>query len=153
MTHAISPRRPDREKIPRVLVRAMFGVCLASLLIVSYARLTDRPLEATPPDVAIVKSRTVFLHGDMNGSATVLDQTGSLVASFDPTKGGFVAGMWRVLDRERGKIGLDAASGPVELRRYADGRLGLFDPMTGWKVEIVGFGRDNAATFASILDQ
>ena len=44
----------DREMVPTILVRAMFVLCVSVLIIVAYARLTDRPLEAMPPSEAEV---------------------------------------------------------------------------------------------------
>ncbi|MEM7489077.1 MAG: photosynthetic complex assembly protein PuhC, partial [Pseudomonadota bacterium] len=91
----------DREMIPTLLLRAMGVMVLCALLIVTYARLTDRPLEALPAmegEVAVVKERAIFLDADgTTGAARVLDQNGSVIADLDATQGGFVAGVQRVL--------------------------------------------------------
>ncbi|AHM03502.1 hypothetical protein roselon_01105 [Roseibacterium elongatum DSM 19469] len=81
----------DKEMVPTILVRAMFILCLCVLLIVTYARLTDRPLEATPPpvsEVPAVQERTIRIFGQMDGSARVMDVDGHLIASFSPEEGG-----------------------------------------------------------------
>ena len=39
----------DREMVPRFLVQAMFVLMGASLALVAYARLTERPLVGTCP--------------------------------------------------------------------------------------------------------
>jgi di/tricarboxylate transporter len=39
----------DKEMIPRRLLRAMLALVVVVLLIVTWARLTDRPLTAMPP--------------------------------------------------------------------------------------------------------
>lgn len=145
-------RQRDREMIPATLLRAMLALVLASLAIVAYARLTDRPLEAAPPTgVAVAKERAILLYGDMSGAARVLDLNGSVIADLDPTQGGFISGVWRVLQRERTKnrVALDA---PVRLVLWQDGRISILDDTTGWRAELTGFGADNLDAFARLLD-
>lgn len=147
MAHA--PR--DKEKIPRVLVRGMFLLMLLVLAIVSYARLTDRPLEAKPDEGAISAERVLRIHSDMTGAVKVLDEVGMVIADLGPDGGGFISGVGRALERERAKVGIPPEE-PVRLIRYEDGRLALRDELSGWRVELMGFGRDNAAAFARLLD-
>ncbi|WP_415922631.1 photosynthetic complex assembly protein PuhC [Tateyamaria sp. SN6-1] len=141
----------ENELVPRVLVRAMVALVLVILSLVTVARLTDRPLESTPPDTAILAERVIHLSGDASGAARVLDDTGTVIASFAPDKGGFVAGIDRVLQRERTKIGADL-SAPVLLRLREGNRLSLYDPTTDWSAELMGFGADNLRTFARLLE-
>ncbi|MCU4652332.1 photosynthetic complex assembly protein PuhC [Roseibacterium sp. SDUM158016] len=145
----------DKEMVPAILVRAMFVLCLCVLIIVAYARLTDRPLSAMPPSEAeapVVMERTIRIFGQMDGSARVLDADGNLVADFSPEEGGFVAGIYRVLERERGAVGLDASE-PIRLVRFSDGRIGLRDDHTDFRAELFGFGADNEAVFARLLEE
>jgi len=145
----------DKEMIPTVLIRAMFILCLCVLIIVSYARLTDRPLSAMPPsveDVPAVTERTIRLYGEMNGSARVMDMDGNVIATFGPDDGGFIAGIYRVLERRRGAVGAEA-SDAIRLVRFADGRLGLRDDFTDFRAELVGFGANNEAVFARLLEE
>ena len=142
--------RRDKEMIPVVLLRAMLFLVLACLAIVTFARLTDRPLEATFPDVPIIEERVISIFGEMNGAATVLDRNGAVIAALDPEEGGFVAGMTRALARERMKVDVPATA-PVRLVRYADGHLALIDEFTGWEAQIIGFGKDNTAAFERLL--
>lgn len=142
---------PARDLVPRVMVRLMFGLVLTCLVLVSLAVLFDRPLQSTPPKSDVVAERMVFLTGDLAGSARVLDATGTVLADLTPEQGGFIAGVARVLDRERAKAGVDK-NGPVRLVRTANGRLAIFDPSTEWRADLMGFGADNAAAFARLLD-
>ncbi len=145
-------RERDREMIPTVLIRAMFALVMASLVIVTFARVTDRPLEASPPTgVAVFKERQIILEGSMSGAARVLDTNGNVIADLDATEGGFIAGVWRVLQRERSqnRVALDA---PVRLVLWKDGRLSLQDETTGWRAELTGFGATNLDAFARLLD-
>jgi putative photosynthetic complex assembly protein len=142
----------QREIISRRLLRAMGLLVACSLALVTYARLTDRPLEATPVDGQIVRERVVHIVSDnVSGAARVLDESGAMVADLSPTQGGFVAGIWRAVVFERHKAGVDPDA-PVRLLRFADGRLALRDEAAGTRFELVGFGADNAAAFARLLD-
>lgn len=147
-----SKRPTDRDLVPRIMVRAMFGLVLTVLALVTYARLSDAPLVSTPPESAVVLERHVFLQGEMSGAATVLDGNGALVARLAPEKGGFIAGIARVLDRERTKHGV-ALTGPVTVIKRADGRISIHDPSTGWGADLMGFGKDNALAFIRLLGQ
>ena len=139
------------ELAPRVLVRLMFAFVAVILALVTFARLTDRPLESTPAQTQIISERLIFLSSDNAGAARVLDETGSLLAAFPADKGGFVAGIDRVIQHERAKSGA-ALSGPVALRLREGNRLSIFDPETGWSAELMGFGADNLRTFARLLE-
>jgi putative photosynthetic complex assembly protein len=152
-THGQARRNPhDKELIPRVMTRAMLALVLTVLALVTYARVTDRPLIATPPEGNIVVSRDVILSGDLSGSATVLNLDGTVVADLTPDQGGFISGVWRVVLRERTKHRV-ALDGPVTLIRRDNGRVEIQDPSTGWGADLMGFGADNARAFARLLAQ
>ncbi|MEO1549887.1 MAG: photosynthetic complex assembly protein PuhC [Pseudomonadota bacterium] len=143
--------RRDKEMVPRVLLRAVGLLVAASLLITVFARLTDQPLAAMPPDIPIIEERVLIITGSMSGAATVTDaQSGELIADLDATEGGFVAGIWRTMRRERGKYGVDP-SAPIRLVRFQDGHIALRDDLTPWRAELIGFGVDNTAVFMRLL--
>ena len=154
MTPEARLRRRDREMIPTVLLKAMGVLVLSALFIVAYARLTDRPLEALPASETggvVVAERTLFLSADgTTGAARVVGADGTVLADFGPAEGGFVAGVHRALAFERTRRGVDPAL-PVRLVRYEGGQLSLRDDATGWRAELIGFGADNAAVFARLL--
>ena len=143
------------ELVPRVLVRVMFALVLTILALVTVARLTDRPLEATPSAAPILSERLIHLSSDASGAARVLDMNGTVVASFGADKGGFVSGIDRVIRRQRSRAGV-LQTAPVALRLRVDEqaghRLSIYDPETGWSAELMGFGADNLRTFARLLE-
>ncbi len=146
-------KRPyDAELIPRMMTRAMLALVLSVLALVSYARLTDVPVISTPPQSAVVLERHVYLSGELSGAATVLDANGAMIARLAPEQGGFIAGVARVLDRERAKHGV-ALTGPVTIIAREDGRISIHDPSTGWGADLMGFGQDNARAFIRLLAQ
>jgi putative photosynthetic complex assembly protein len=142
----------DKDLIPRRMVMAMFGLVMAVLALVTYARLTDRPVISTPPEGNVVHERSFFLDGDMSGAVTVTAPDGTLIADLTPEKGGFISGVWRVIERERTKHRA-AMGGPVTVMRHDTGRISIHDPTTGWSADLMGFGADNAKAFARLLAQ
>jgi len=146
---------PDqqREIISRRLLRAMGVLVASSLILVTYARLTDRPLEAMPVDGQIAQERVIHIVSDnVSGAARILDEDGTMIADLPPTAGGFIAGVWRAVVFERHKAGVNLDA-PVRLMRFTDGRLALRDELGGNRFELVGFGTDNAAAFARLLNE
>lgn len=144
-------RHKEDDLVPMFMVRAMFALVVVCLVLVSAARITGRPLEATPTDAPIIAERAIFLSGDTSGAARVLDANGSVLADLPGEQGGFIAGVQRVIDRERNKSGV-SLDGPVLLQLREGNRLSITDPSTGWSAELMGFGATNFRSFARLLD-
>ncbi len=142
----------DQDRmLPRVLIRGMLALVLATLAIATYARVTDRPLVSIPPVSPVMAEASIVIDADpSSGAATVHLSDGSPLAQFGPQEGGFIAGIYRVIHRERTKHRV-AQGGPVILQAYENGRMGLIDPSTGWRADLMGFGADNAEAFARLL--
>lgn len=142
---------PKPDMIPRALIRALLALVLSVLAIVTFARLTDQPLSATPPQSPVAQERSLILStNDLSGAARVFGADGTLLISLDPEEGGFIAGVARVLERERNKARV-AQNTPITLTRGTNGRLSIHDPSTGWRADLMGFGADNAKAFARLL--
>ncbi|WP_428511781.1 photosynthetic complex assembly protein PuhC [Roseovarius sp.] len=150
--HATDRDGHDKELVPRVLVFAVCTFVLIVLALVSWSRLSGQPVTYTAPTGAITHERTFNLSGDMSGSATVTELDGTLIADLNPKEGGFISGVWRVIQRERTKHRV-ALTGPLTLVRYDNGRIAIHDPSTGWSADLMGFGIDNAKAFARLLAQ
>jgi len=140
----------DREMIPTLLLRAMAVLVLICFCVAAYASFTDRPLEAMPPDLPIIKERALVIDASMSGAVTVSTPEGQMIADLAPEQGGFIAGVGRVLERERGKLGLEGTL-PIRLIQYENGRLALRDDHTAWRAELQGFGQSNEAAFHALL--
>jgi putative photosynthetic complex assembly protein len=146
------PTKPhDKELVPRILLRAIALFILVVLALVSWARLSGVPPTALPDDSQIVYERTIHIFGEMTGAAKVLAADGTVIADLSATEGGFIAGVARSLTLKRRQAGVDPAA-PVRLVQFKDGHLGLRDDHTGWRAELIGFGKDNTAAFAKLLD-
>lgn len=140
----------DRELVPRIMVRMMFGMVMLCLILVSAHVWTGQPKESVPPQSPVVMERTLLLTGAMSGAARVSLTDGTVIADLSPEEGGFLSGVWRVLQRERTKA-RTALDGPIVVRAYENGRMSVTDPSTGWSADLMGFGQDNAAAFAKLL--
>ncbi len=141
---------PQKDLVPRTMIRTMFGLVMVCLILVSAHVWTGQPRTSVPPASAVKMEKTLFLHGNMSGAARVLGADGTVVADLGPEKGGFVSGIWRVLQRERIKARV-ALDGPVVVQAFENGRMAITDPSTGWSADLMGFGQDNAAAFAKLL--
>lgn len=141
----------DKDMVPRILVQAMFGLMLASLALVSYARLTDMPRTGLPSVEKIVTERSVSFVGDRNLGIKVLDVTGTQIADSTRDKAGFIDVVWVAMMRER-KVQRVDPTAPFRIVRRENGRIDILDDTTGWQLELIGYGPDNIAAFAKLID-
>ncbi|WP_299031982.1 photosynthetic complex assembly protein PuhC [uncultured Sulfitobacter sp.] len=141
----------DKDMVPRILVQGMFALMLASLALVSYARITDMPRTGLPTLDKIVTERSVTFEGDRNFGIQVLDANGTEIANSTRNKAGFIDVVWVAMMRERKVQRADPAA-PFRIVRRENGRIDILDDTTGWALELIGYGPDNIAAFASLLD-
>ncbi|MEM8591340.1 MAG: photosynthetic complex assembly protein PuhC [Pseudomonadota bacterium] len=143
----------DKEMIPLILVRLMFGLAIASVALVAFARFTDRPLVGVPTQPPVVAERVMYLAaGDERGSYIVTDEAGAkLVASTDH-KAGFVGAIGQAIERNR-QINRVAMTAPLTLVRRETGRIDIIDDASGFSIELHGYGSDNVAVFAGLLPE
>ncbi len=144
-----SMRHPDKQMIPTALLRGMLALVLVALALTTYAAVTDRPKEGRPEAAAVVKEKALILQGGGAQAVKVLAEDGRLL--LDLPHGGFVTVVQNAMETQRLRHGVDKLL-PVRLVSYANGRLTLEDPETGWSVELYGFGSDNEAAFQRLLD-
>ena len=144
-------RHRDREMVPRFLVQGMFALMLASVAIVGYAKWADTPKLGVLSVTPVVESRNIFLTGDRNDRFVVTDEAGTVLAVSTEDKQGFIGVIGRVIERERHVKGTDLTH-PVQVARREDGRIAIIDETTGRQIELIGYGRDNVAAFARLLD-
>lgn len=144
-------RHRDKEMVPRILVQAMFALMVGSLSMVAYAQWADVPQAGVLFEAPIVESRTVTLQGDRTGKYVVLDANGTQIAASSDDKSGFLGVMGRVIERER-EIKDVAIAGPVDVVRRENGNIAIIDHSTDMSVELIGYGVDNVAAFANLLN-
>lgn len=145
-------RHRDREMVPRILVRAMFVLMLTALAIVSFAQLTGAPNVGQVRTSPVAAERSLVFDGNRNTIIAVSDADGTHLARSDDEKMGFIGVIGRVIERERMQHGHPGATDPVTLIRRENGNLAIIDPLTGWSAELIGYGKDNVAAFAGLLN-
>jgi putative photosynthetic complex assembly protein len=144
----------DKEMIPMVLVRAMFGLALFSLILVAWARFTDRSLVGQPPisevaqEITLNFARTGAAGG--SGSVRVTDADGAFLVASDQERKGFVEVIWRVVERKRMLAGVEG-NPPLRLVRFENNRLAILDDASAFTIHLTGYGPDNVAAFATLL--
>jgi putative photosynthetic complex assembly protein len=141
----------DRDMVPRFLVVTMFGLMLATLAMVSFAKITDQPMRGVPAVSEVVKEMPITLIGARSGGVVVEDATGKEVAWSFKNKAGFIDVIWVSVSRERKVQGV-TGNPPLRLVRQANGHTVIIDPATGLTIELIGYGPDNIAAFARLLD-
>jgi putative photosynthetic complex assembly protein len=137
--------------IPRGLLIGMAALVACALALTTYASLTDRPLEGVPAASAqVLRERMLILEGHSAQAVTVKTPDGQVLV--DLPHGGFVTVIQSGMATERRKHGITENT-PVRLVEYANNRLVLEDPATGWSAELYAFGSENKAAFARLFDQ
>lgn len=142
------PAAKAPETIPKGLLRGMLALVVVALLLTTYAVLTDRPHEGVPAPAEAKAERMIVLRGGGAQAVTVLNPDGTVL--MDLPHGGFITVVQNALAFNRRKHDVDLAL-PVRLVEYANGRLAIEDPATGWSVELYAFGADNEAAFRKLL--
>ena len=119
----------------------MAALVAVALALTSYASLTDRPLEGVPAASTPVRERLLILEGHSAQAVTVRTPDGQVLV--DLPHGGFVTVIQSGMATERRKHGI-VENTPVRLVEYANHRLVLEDPATGWSAELYAFGDGGA---------
>ena len=141
----------DRDMVPKVLVQAMFALMFAALVLVGYASFTGRAVTSVVQHSDIVVERAITLSGNRSEGVAVLDAAGTQIAHSTDEKAGFIDVIWVSVMRER--LVQDVLSdAPLRLVRRANGHVAVLDDTTGWKIELIGYGQDNVAAFAKLID-
>lgn len=110
-------------------------------------------VERTRAEIAPKAQRRLHFADSTDGSVVITDaDTGKVAATIvtGSQQGGFVRGVMRGLARERHLSGIGSAP-PFKLTQWQDGSLSLVDEGTGRSIDLGGFGSDNSATFAALL--
>ncbi|MGF1549877.1 MAG: photosynthetic complex assembly protein PuhC [Sphingomonadaceae bacterium] len=155
----MSATHSHENTVPKgALVLAAMLVSI-SLLLTSAVRvgaLDPVPTAAAQRSAAgtgLVERRSLRFLDRADGAVLIEDAaTGERVAIVGEEGGGFIRGVMRGLARERRMYGAGARP-PFELALWEDGALSLTDSVTGRVIELGGFGADNRAAFARLLEE
>lgn len=144
-------RNRDKEMVPTFLVKAMFALMLGSLSVVAYAQWADVPQQGVLIEAPIVQSLDITITGDRNGLYEVRNAQGALLVTSADNMKGFIGVMGRSIAHERHVRGIEG-NPPVQVVRRENGNIAVLDAATGMAVELIGYGKDNVAAFAQLLD-
>lgn len=145
-------RRPDHELVPRRAVQGMLALMLGTVALVSYAQITGRTNTGMLIEADIAAERSVMITGDrVSGVYVVTDADGTPIASSADDKAGFIGVVGLVLNRDRLTNGIDG-NPPVRILRRVNGNIAIVDDETGKVIELIGYGADNVAAFARLVD-
>ncbi|WP_322893158.1 MULTISPECIES: photosynthetic complex assembly protein PuhC [unclassified Yoonia] len=144
-------KHPEKLLVPPFVARAMFALMFLVVALVAFAKVTDRPVIAAVEQTPIAQSIDVIITGDKTGIYTVTSPDGTHLASSSDDMAGFLGVMGRVIDRERTVQGVPL-DGPLQVVRRENGNIAILDASTGMATELIGYGRDNVAAFAKLLD-
>ena len=139
---------PTTDTFPRWVLWATACLLAFTLGAVALVRITGNGPDQLA--AATVSERLLRFEDSPGGGVAVIDgETGKLLTTVTGEQG-FFRGAIRALARDRmaRKIG---AEEPFKLSSRADGRLTLFDPVSGQRVDLESFGPTNAAVFAQFL--
>ena len=138
--------------VPKALLAGMGALVVTTLALVSLSVLAGRAPTAQVHTAVPVKSIMIELKDRGDGGTLVTDTQGRVLFDYPATERGFVSVVRNSLEFNRRKHDI-AANPPVALIRFADGRIGLRDEATGWKINLIGFGQDNARHWNAVLDE
>jgi len=144
MSEIATPKRLS----PTIPLRAAAALICFTVLAAAYGRLTG--LGNPQPTATATAERDLRFADRPDGAVVVTLADSGRVLDVMTGQNGFLRGTLRGFGRTRRAEGI----GPMPLLRltgYADGRLILFDPSTGRRVELEAFGSANEAVFIRLL--
>jgi putative photosynthetic complex assembly protein len=140
---------PNRfPKIPLIAAGLLLAFAIGATL---FGQITGIGTVKTPTGTPVAMRDLVILEQE-NGLITVSDAgSGELLASLTSTQGGFVRGSLRAFKRMRLVSGVPQSQ-PYRVIEWTGGAVSLSDTATGERFYLDAFGRDNAAAFATFLN-
>lgn len=141
------PKR-STDTFPRWVLWSVAGLLAFTIGAVALVRITGNGPDQLA--AATITERLLRFEDSAGGGVAVIDgETGQLLTTVTGEQG-FFRGALRALARDRiaRKIGSEQ---PFKLISRTDGRLTLFDPVSGQRVDLESFGPTNAAVFVPFL--
>lgn len=153
MSHA-HDHNPTVPKGALIAAGALLATVLALTGAVSAGVLPQEgnpELSRAAAQVAPAEQRQLHFVDRADGAVVVSDaSTGETVKVIGYGKEGFTRATMRRMAKRRARAGL-TADAPFTLTRWENGALSLYDPETGARAELHGFGSDHSGAFAELL--
>ena len=139
----VNKATPDH--FPQWVLYCAAAIMAFSLISVGLIRITGNGPDQKAAAPTLQRSLVFQDHKD--GGVRVEDGVTGETLTVLHGEQGFVRGALRALSRERYSRGIGSAA-PFELIARVDGRVTLFDPSTGQRVDLESFGPSNVAEFS-----
>ncbi len=145
---APSAKPPAPDTFPRWVLLTVGFLMVFTLGSIGLVRITGNGPDQLA--AATISERLLRFEDRPNGGVAVIDGVTGQLLTIVTGEQGFFRGAIRALARDRTarKIG---AEQPFKLISRTDGRLTLFDPVSGQRVDLESFGPTNAGVFAPFL--
>lgn len=152
LTTKVKPGLPPAAVTPDSFPKWVLWT-VGMLLVFTLASVAAVRLTGNGPDqlaAAVLSERLLRFEDRSSGGVAVIDGVTGQQLTLLTGEQGFLRGAVRALARDRvaRKLGPEA---PFNLISRTDGRLTLFDPVTGQRVDLESFGPTNAAVFSPFL--
>lgn len=136
------------DHFPQWVLYFAAGILAFSLISVGLVRITGNgpDQKAAAPTV----QRSLVFQDQKGGGVRVEDGVTGETLTVLHGEQGFVRGALRALSRERYSRGIGSEL-PFDVIARVDGRVTLFDPSTGQRVDLESFGPTNVAEFSRFL--
>ncbi len=144
-------RADPGEMVPKRLAFTMFALMFLCVALVAYAKENDVPKVGVLVEAPIVDQLEIVVTGDRVGVYTVHDTDGNLLVTSSDHLAGFIGVIGRVIERDRKVSGVTGNPSMMVVRRD-NGNISIIDDSVGLTVELIGYGKDNVAAFAKLLD-
>ena len=142
------------ELIPKGFLYALGFLVIASLVIVFYSVLTDRPMAGLPVKSELEQELKLELVKMDDGSVSLFDESKRNILNSRDGNSGFISVILTGLEYNRNKNGVDLSSRySVTLYKYKTGRISINDTKTGWSMNVTSFGSKNANIFVRMFEE
>ena len=142
----------NQELIPKGFLYALGFLVIASLVIVFFSVLTDRPMAGLPAKTELEQELVFELVKMDDGSVSLLDESKRNILNSRDGNSGFISVILTGLEYNRKKIGSSLKSNySVGLYKYKSGRIAIEDIDSNWSMNVTSFGSKNAQIFVSMF--
>ena len=144
----------NEELIPKGFLYALGFLVFASLVIVFFSVLTDRPMAGLPAKSELDQELMFELVKMDDGSVSLFDESKRNILNSRDGNSGFISVILTGLEYNRNKTGSSLKSNyVVGLYKYKSGRIAIEDIDTDWTMNVTSFGSKNAKIFVSMFEK
>ncbi|OUW05396.1 MAG: hypothetical protein CBD16_01050 [Betaproteobacteria bacterium TMED156] len=131
------------------LARTIIFLLILFVVIVFFIASNKKNNEEQVKDFSVESSRLLHFYDTSEGKILITDQRGKKI-SVVGNEGGFMRAVLRSLAKERISFGVGPEE-PFEITASKNGLISIIDPVTGRKIDVSSFGKNNAEIFTTLL--